>query len=66
MASKVVSTPYDKLTYQIIGWAMAIHRKLGPGLREDAYHRSLVNHLSEASISFEEEKLYAVYDDPDQ
>ena len=31
--SKFVSTPYDDLTYQIIGCAMAVHRKLGP---EDA------------------------------
>jgi len=45
---------------------MAVHRELGPGLRENTYQRSLANHLSVASLSFEEEKLYAVYDEPDQ
>lgn len=66
MTTKVINTPYDTLTYKIIGCAMAAHRKLGPGLREDTYHRSLANYLSEASLSFEEEKLFAVYDEPDQ
>ncbi len=30
-------TPYDDLTYRVIGCAMAIHRNLGPNLREDTY-----------------------------
>lgn len=66
MASKFIQTPYNNLTYKILGCAMAVHRTLGPGLREDTYQRSFANHLSEASISFEEEKLYPIYDDPDQ
>jgi hypothetical protein len=36
-----ISTPHDDLTYKIIGIAMAIHRGLGPGLREDTYQRDL-------------------------
>jgi hypothetical protein len=36
-----ISTPHDDLTYKIIGCAMAIHRGLGPGLREDTYQRDL-------------------------
>ncbi|OGO29350.1 MAG: hypothetical protein A2136_02030 [Chloroflexi bacterium RBG_16_54_11] len=59
-------TPYDALTYKIIGCAMAVHKKLGPGLREDTYQRSLANHLADISVVFEEEKLYPVYDDPEQ
>ena len=66
MTSKVIETPYNKLTYQIIGCAMAVHRELGPGLREDTYQRSLANHLSEASLPYEAERLYSVYDDPEQ
>ena len=66
MASKFINTPYNNLTYKIIGCAMAVHRELGPGLREDTYQRSLANHLSDASLSFESERLYSVYDDPDQ
>src|SRR4030066_387181 len=65
MTSKVIDTPYDKLTYQIIGCAMAVHRELGPGLRENTYQRSLANYLSQKSISFEEEKLFPVTDDSD-
>ena len=66
MTSKIITTPYDQLTYQIIGCAMAVHRELGPGLREDTYHRSLANHLIDKAISFEEEKPYPVCDEIDQ
>ncbi len=65
MTSGFIETPFNTLTYKIIGCAMAVHRELGPGLREDSYQRSLVNHLSESSISFEEERLYPIYDDLD-
>ena len=44
---------------------MAVHKQLGPGLKEDTYHRSLANFLAEKSIEFEEEKLYPVCDDSD-
>ncbi len=53
MAAKVVSTPYDAITYKVIGCAMAVHRELGPGLREDSYQRALESKLAEASIAFE-------------
>ena len=66
MAPKIISTPYDQMTYKIIGCAMAVHRELGPGLRENTYQRSFANHLSDGSLSFEAERLYPVYDDPDQ
>jgi GxxExxY protein len=65
MTTKVIITPYNDLTYKIIGCAMAVHRELGPGLRESTYQRSLANYLSEKSISFVEEKLYPVTDDAD-
>lgn len=66
MAPKVINTPYNAITYKIIGCAMAVHRELGPGLRENTYQRSLANHLSDISLSFEAERLYPIYDDPDQ
>ena len=64
-ANRVV-TPYDNLTYQIIGCAMAVHRKLGPGYREDTYQRDLEAHLVEKKIDFEAERLYEVFDTVDQ
>ncbi len=65
VTSKLIETPYNTLTYKIIGCAMAVHRELGPGLREDTYQRSLANYFVERSISFKEEKLYPVTDDAD-
>ncbi len=63
--SKIVKTPYDQLTYKIIGCAMAVHRKLGPGYREDTYQRDLEVHLSEARLSFQAQRLFEVYDSID-
>ena len=60
--SKRVKTPYDDLTYKIIGCAMAVHRKLGPGYRENTYQRDLAVHLTEARLAFESQKLCEVYD----
>ena len=57
-----ISTPYDELTYKIIGCAMAVHRKLGPGLREDTYERDLAIHFSETGLDFESQRRYEVYD----
>ncbi len=51
-------TPYDALTYQIIGCAMAVHRKPGSGYREDTYHRDLEAYLAEKNIPFEAQKLF--------
>jgi len=61
-ASKRITTPYDDLTYKVIGCAMAVHRALGPGYREDTYQRDLASHLSASNLSFESQKLYEVYD----
>jgi GxxExxY protein len=60
--NKLRKTPYDELTYQIIGCAMAVHRKLGPGFREDTYQRDLQTLLTEKGISFEPQKLFEVFD----
>ncbi len=66
MPANIVTTPYDALTYQIIGCAMAVHRELGPALREDSYQRALTNSFAAARLTFQEQKLYSVYDDPKQ
>jgi GxxExxY protein len=61
-----IQTPFDDLTYRIIGCAMAVHRALGPSLREDSYQRALQLSLQEAGLGFEPQKLFAVYSAPDE
>jgi GxxExxY protein len=42
----------NSLSYKIIGFAMQVHSKLGPGLLESAYHECLAYELTKAGISF--------------
>jgi hypothetical protein len=60
--SKKVTGPHEDLTYRIIGAAMAVHRRLGPGHREVIYQRALEEELSKAGIAFEAEKSLPVCD----
>ncbi len=53
----------EKLTYQIIGCAMEVHRKLGNGFQEVIYQRALAIELERAGIAFEREVVYPVYYD---
>ncbi len=66
MTNKRVSTPFDNLTYKIIGCAMQVHRELGAGLREDSYQRAFTVSMAEAKLSYEEQRNYGVYDDREQ
>jgi GxxExxY protein len=66
MPDKKVTTAYDDLTYRIIGCAMTVHRNLGPTLREDSYQRALALSLEDAGLSFDSQKMYSVFDSPDQ
>lgn len=43
----------DKLSEQVIGACIAVHRALGPGLLESAYEECLCHELSLRSIAFE-------------
>jgi GxxExxY protein len=52
------TSPYDGLTYRIIGAAMRVHNKLGPGLKEAFYQRGLSVEMQQAGLSFQAE--YAV------
>lgn len=47
---------YQKLTHDIIGAAMEVHRHLGNGFQEVVYQRALAIELSMRNINFEREK----------
>lgn len=53
MVGNVKSTPYDAITYKVTGCGMAVHRELGPGLREDSYQRALANKLFDTIFAIE-------------
>lgn len=65
MKNQRIVTPHDELTYKIIGCAMAVHRNLGQGLRENTYQRDLEAYLAQADIAFEAQKLFEVFGGPD-
>jgi GxxExxY protein len=46
----------NKLTQQIIGAAIDVHRHLGPGLLESAYETCLAYELQELGLSFERQR----------
>ncbi len=46
----------NRLTRQIIGAAIEVHRHLGPGLLESAYETCLAYELQELALSFERQK----------
>ena len=53
---------HEKLTEQIIGAAIEVHRELGPGLLESAYLACMAHELSLRGISFRmEEELPVIY-----
>jgi GxxExxY protein len=54
--------PYQNITYQIIGGAMRVHGRLGPGLKEEHYQRALAIELREIGLSVSEEYYVEVHD----
>ncbi len=46
----------NELTEKIIGRAIKVHRKLGPGFLESVYQAALAYELEKAGIPFEREK----------
>jgi GxxExxY protein len=47
----------NQLTHEVIGAAIEVHRKLGPGLLESAYRKCLCRELLLKNIRFEYERL---------
>jgi probable F420-dependent oxidoreductase/GxxExxY protein len=54
--------PYQEITYQIIGAAMRVHSRLGPGLKEQHYQRALTAELIESGLTVAEEYHVEIYD----
>ena len=52
--------PDDELTGRIIGRAIEVHRRLGPGLLESAYQKCLAHEMSIADIAFQTETAMPV------
>jgi GxxExxY protein len=50
----------DELSRSVIGWAIDVHRTLGPGLLESTYRQRLAYELSHAQISFQMEMALPV------
>lgn len=50
----------DKLSREIIGAAIEVHRHLGPGLLESAYEECLCRELAIRNLTFERQKPLAV------
>ncbi|MEW6251463.1 MAG: GxxExxY protein [Planctomycetota bacterium] len=47
---------FDELSNRVIGCALEVHTRLGPGLLESTYRRCLAHELRLAGIDFELEK----------
>ncbi|MBI4672374.1 MAG: GxxExxY protein [Chloroflexi bacterium] len=56
------SIPHQDITYRIIGCAMRVHNRLGPGLREKMYQRALTAEMRADGMEVIEEYRIDVYD----
>jgi len=61
LMNKKVAGPHEDITCRIIGAAMAVHRRLGPGHKEEVYQRALEAEFEEVGLSFEAQKCLEVY-----
>ena len=50
MKSLVVDATGNKLTYRIIGAAMAVHNRIGPGFKEEVYEKALEVELNQRGM----------------
>ncbi|MBU0490572.1 MAG: GxxExxY protein [Chloroflexi bacterium] len=58
-----VKQEYADLTYRIIGAAMTVHTKLGPGFPEVFYQRALAIEMGRQGLEFERERPVEVFYD---
>jgi GxxExxY protein len=53
----------NDLSYRIIGIAIEVHKKLGPGFQEKIYEQALLKEFEKSGIEFEKQKVVRVDDD---
>jgi GxxExxY protein len=61
-SSHKVTAPHEDLTYRINGAAMAVHRRLGPGHKEEVYQRALEAEFARVGLAFQAQRNLEVYD----
>lgn len=50
----------DKLTYEVLGAAIEVHKALGAGLLESVYHECVKHELTQRNISFQTELVVPI------
>ncbi len=50
----------DKLTYEVVGAAIEVHKALGPGLLESIYHKCMIHELDLRGIEYISEAFVSV------
>jgi GxxExxY protein len=53
-------SPYQELTYKIIGAAMSVHNKIGPGHKERVYQDMLTDAMIACDLTVEPEKAIEI------
>lgn len=62
MATAPVAKEMEQITYKIIGAAMAVHRRLGPGHEEKVYQKALEAQFTQEAVDHEPQKKIFVQD----
>jgi GxxExxY protein len=66
MSKLVTDSTGNNLTFKIIGAAMAVHNKLGPGYKEEIYERALALELNSREIEVQTQYPVSVEMDDEQ
>jgi len=56
----MINDDIDRLSERVIGCAIEVHRRMGPGLLESLYRECLMIELEVNGMTFEDERLIAV------
>ena len=56
-----MARPFEQISAEIIGAALAVHKELGPGFLESIYHAAMRISLAHRSIPFESQLPVDIY-----